>query len=257
MSNVATMEAPAPIAVAPASARKASLVEKFAARYSIDAGKLLTTLKATAFRQKDGEVTNEQMAAMLVVADQYGLNPFTREIFAFPDKGSIVPVVGIDGWSRIINDHAQFDGMDIEFAEAADGSIPQWCEVKMYRKDRSHPITVREYFSEVKRDTPPWKSHPRRMLRHKTVIQASRVAFGFSGIYDEDEAQRIVEANDIGPTVVNVDRGTAGTDAAKAAIARAKGAHTDAGQVIDVDVDTAMPDAEQSAEPREPGSDDQ
>jgi len=31
------------------------------------------------------------------------------------------------------------------------------------------------------------------MLRHKALIQAVRVAFGFSGIYDEDEAQRIAK----------------------------------------------------------------
>ncbi len=36
------------------------------------------------------------MAALMIVADQYGLNPFTREIFAFPDKqNGIVPVVGV------------------------------------------------------------------------------------------------------------------------------------------------------------------
>jgi hypothetical protein len=29
------------------------------------------------------------------------------------------------------------------------------------------------------------------MLRHKAMIQAARIAFGFAGIYDEDEAARI------------------------------------------------------------------
>ena len=31
------------------------------------------------------------------------------------------------------------------------------------------------------------------MLRHKAMIQAARLAFGFTGIYDQDEAERIVE----------------------------------------------------------------
>lgn len=39
----------------------------------------------------------------------------------------------------------------------------------------------------------PWASHPRRMLRHKAMIQCARLAFGFGGIYDQDEAERIVE----------------------------------------------------------------
>lgn len=33
---------------------------------------------------------------------------------------------------------------------------------------------------------------PHRMLRHKSLIQAGRVAFGLSGIYDEDEGRDII-----------------------------------------------------------------
>jgi hypothetical protein len=33
---------------------------------------------------------------------------------------------------------------------------------------------------------------PHRMLRNRTLCQASRVAFGFSGIHDADEAQDII-----------------------------------------------------------------
>jgi hypothetical protein len=32
------------------------------------------------------------------------------------------------------------------------------------------------------------------MLRHKAMIQCARLAFGFVGIYEQDEAERIVEA---------------------------------------------------------------
>jgi len=85
-----------------------TLIQKFAERFSVDSEKVIDILKATAFRQKAGSapVTDEQMMALLIVADQYDLNPFTREIYAFPDKqNGIVPVVGVDGWSRIINQH--------------------------------------------------------------------------------------------------------------------------------------------------------
>ncbi|SRV77635.1 recombination protein Bet [Shigella sonnei] len=106
---------------------------------------------------------------MLIVANQYGLNPWTKEIYAFPDKqNGIVPVVGVDGWSRIINENQQFDGMDFEQDNES-------CTCRIYRKDRNHPIC------------------PKRMLRHKAMIQCARLAFGFAGIYDKDEAERIVE----------------------------------------------------------------
>ena len=35
-----------------------------------------------------------------------------------------------------------------------------------------------------------WQKWPRRMLRHKALIQAARVAFGFAGLSDEDEFER-------------------------------------------------------------------
>lgn len=157
---------------------------------------LIETLKQTAFK---GDASDAQFTALMVVANQYGLNPWTREIYAFPDKqNGIVPVVGVDGWSRIINEHSQFDGMEFEMPE--DGSE---CTCIIYRKDRKHPIKVTEYLSECYRKpfqskngyevTGPWQSHPKRMLRHKAMIQCARLAFGYTGIFDEDEAQRIVE----------------------------------------------------------------
>jgi hypothetical protein len=163
------------------------LVARFAQRFGIEPARMLETLKATCFKSEK-PISNEAMMGLLIVSEQYNLNPFTRELFAFLDKnGGIVPFVSVDGWARIINEHAQFDGMDFAFAE--DGGS---CTCTMYRKDRSHPIRITEYLAECKRGTAPWGTHPRRMLRHKAMIQCARIAFGFAGLYDEDEARRIV-----------------------------------------------------------------
>ena len=159
-----------------------------------DGSELLPVLKATAFK---GQVSDAQMTALLVVANQYGLNPWTKEIYAFPDQNNgIVPVVGVDGWSRIINSHQQFDGMDFE-------QDAESCTCIIYRKDRNHPIKVTEWMEECKRNVKPWQSHPRRMLRHKAMIQCARLAFGFAGIYDQDEAERINEV----PKTINPETG--------------------------------------------------
>lgn len=151
-----------------------------------DGADLIGTLKATAFK---GQVSDAQMTALLVVANQYALNPWTKEIYAFPDKNNgIVPVVGVDGWSRIINSHPQFDGIEFEQNDES-------CTCIIYRKDRNRPIKVTEWMAECKRNgMGPWQSHPRRMLRHKAMIQCARLAFGYGGIYDQDEAERIAEA---------------------------------------------------------------
>ena len=207
----------------PALYEGGSLVVEFASRYGVDPNKLLPTLKATVFRGKDGAgVSDEQMLMLLVVANQHRLNPFTREIYAFPDKNDgIVPVVSIDGWMRIINEHPQFNGFEIRQAEETDGEswepvderaqrCPPWMEVTIFRKDREHGHPIREYLDECykpahklppKDGKPeffidgPWQTHTKRMLRHKTLIQGARIVFSFAGIFDEDEAMRIIDAD--------------------------------------------------------------
>jgi len=186
---------------APLAITKPSLVHRFAEKYGVDESKFLDTLKATAFKQKEGvQISNEQMTMLLVVADQYGLNPFTKEIYAYPDKGAIVAVVSVDGWTRIINENAQMDGVEFVYSPETlthkNKMVHEWIDCVITRKDRSKPIIVREYFDEVVRSASfptPWDTHPKRMHRHKTLIQGSRIAFGFAGIYDQDEAERIVE----------------------------------------------------------------
>lgn len=165
-----------------------TLSGKLAERFGLGAdGNVLDTLKATAFK---GPANDAQMTALLIVAQQYGLNPFTKEIYAFPDKNNgIVPVVGVDGWSRIINEHPQFDGLEFEQHDKE-------CTCIIYRKDRTKPTKVTEYKDECSRNTGPWQSHPKRMLRHKALIQCARLAFGYTGIYDQDEAERIVEGTE-------------------------------------------------------------
>lgn len=171
---------------------------------------LVATLKATAFKGGT-QVSDAQMTALMVVANQYGLNPWTKEIYAFPDKGGIVPVVGVDGWSRIINNHPQFDGIEFEQDE-------QSCTAIIYRKDRTRPVKVTEYMAECKRaNTGPWQSHPRRMLRHKAMIQCARLAFGYTGIHDLDEAEQIAAGTKNMGVVQEVQAPTVTADVLEAA----------------------------------------
>lgn len=187
------------------------LVSAMAARWHIDAAKVIPILTATAFRQRGSQiVTTQQMAALLIVADQYGLNPFLKEIQAYPDKsGGIVPFVGIDGWSRMINRHEHFNG--VEFIGAGDlVTLPdarqcyEGLTCVIYRKDLDKPIAITEWLDECYKPAGyrddgskivgPWQTHTKRMLRHKALIQCARIAFGFVGVYDEDEADRVIDA---------------------------------------------------------------
>jgi len=187
--------------------QSANILNLMAAKYHLDPEKFKQTIKATVLRPgKDGRVaTDEEFMAFLMVANKYNLDPFTNEIYGYPaKKGGIIPVIGVDGYVSKICNHQEFDGMEFSFSE--ENTVPEggkecpvWCEVKLYRKGITRPVVIREYIDEVYRTaisayTGPWQTHTKRMLRHKTIIQAGRVAGFLTGVYDEDEAQRIIEA---------------------------------------------------------------
>lgn len=166
--------------------RKSALA-LMAERLHISPENLRSTLLNTVFKNAN----DSEFAALVVVADAYKLNPLLKEIYAFPQKGGgIVPVVSVDGWISLMNRHEQFDGIDFKDIPDDKGNLAA-VEATIWRKDRTRPIRVIEYLSECRRDTDPWKKAPARMLRHKALIQCNRIAFGFSGIYDQDDAETI------------------------------------------------------------------
>lgn len=190
------------LAVVPPTNTKSVLLD-MADRFGMMPEAFEQTLRATVV---PANCSKEQFAAFLLVAKEYKLNPILKEIYAFPSRGGIQPIVGVDGWANLINSHPAFDGMDFE-DHMKDGEL-EAVTCKMHRKDRSHPITATEYMAECKRPTEPWKQWPRRMLRHKAMIQAARYAFSFAGIVDPDEAERIAAdlAHDVTPRVPLVER---------------------------------------------------
>jgi len=186
--------------LATTTAPKTSALLVMAARLNVDAAKLNSTLKATVFKG----ATDDELLALVVVANEYRLNPLTKEIYAFPAKGGgIVPVVSIDGWVSMVNDHPKMDGMEFEHHHD-DGGKLQAITCRLYRKDRSRPIEVTEYLSECRRNTEPWKME-NRMLRHKALMQCARYAFGFSGVTDDDEAADTPSMRNVTPQAMATD----------------------------------------------------
>jgi phage recombination protein Bet len=159
----------------------------------VEISEVVATLRQTVM-PASVKVTDEQFTSFLAVAAQYNLNPFVKQIYAFDNKrGGIGIIVSIDGWAAIVNRHEQYDGIEFEESFEADGSIRAITAI-IYRKDRTRPTRVTEYYAECARGSEPWKQWPIRMLRHKAFVQSARLAFGISGIHDEDEAERIVDA---------------------------------------------------------------
>lgn len=166
-------------------------LEAMAGRLQVSAGALKSTLMETVFK---GCRSEEEFIALCLVANEYKLNPLLKEIYAFPSKGGgITPMVSVDGWIRMMNEHPEFDGIEFDYHADENGDV-EAIESVIYRKDRSHPVKTIEYLHECKRGTDPWKTSPLRMLRHRALIQGARIAFGFSGIsadLDDTEVQAI------------------------------------------------------------------
>jgi phage recombination protein Bet len=175
-----------------------SITAEMASRFGMEPAPFEATLRATVVPR---DCTREQFAAFLMVARDYHLNPITKEIFAFPTRaGGIQPIVSVDGWMQLMNSHPQMDGLEFDDIKDEAGNLTA-IKCRVFRKDRRVPIEVIEYMSECRRNTDTWKTWPARMLRHKAAIQAARYAFGFSGIVEPDEFERL---NDSGHVVRSV-----------------------------------------------------
>jgi phage recombination protein Bet len=174
------------------------VIERALARSGMSYGTFVRCVTQNAFRSL--VVWSEaDMERLLLTCEALGLSPVGRDVYAVqPSSGAgVLIAVGVDGWSRILNQHAQFDGMEFEESQDLDGGVPSWIRCTIHRRDRRVAMSVKEYLCEAVRDTGAWQTHPRRMLRHKAMVQCARLAFELpasSGIYDADEAERVGQA---------------------------------------------------------------
>jgi phage recombination protein Bet len=177
---------------------------------------MIQTLIQTVFPHgaNDSPPSWSQLAMFMSVAQQYNLNPFILQIYAFPDKksGGVVPIVPVDGWVTLVQRQAQHDGEKFLYhwddGTTTEGAVPPVTVDEkqkritariaaitaiIYRKDHTHPTEVTELYAECYRDTGPWNGMPTRLLRHKAYMQCGRIAYGLAGLYDEDEARDIIQ----------------------------------------------------------------
>jgi RecT family len=123
------------------------------------------------------EVPAKTILALLRNIQALHLDPFNEEIgFTQYEDGQWQTFISIEGCSKLLNCHEQFNGLIFTQADTQIEGVPEWVECSIYRKDRILPITVREHYIEVKGDNPIWQKMPRRMLRHRALQQCVRLA---------------------------------------------------------------------------------
>ena len=124
--------------------------------------------------------SDAEFVACCLVAREHGLNPLTKEIYFMKTKSGTIQPYRLSGWVgaqvqrapdvrrhgnlRCQRCRRQASGRNLHH-------VPQ---------DRAHPVKITEDLEEcAKHGGPVWKTHPRRMLRHRALTQAARYAFGF------------------------------------------------------------------------------
>jgi len=130
---------------------------------------------------KETKAPEDVLKLILRVAKRYQLNPALGQIDWEPNLGGGYEVyIPIDGWITLIHRQPTFKGITLDQSSETEDGIPIWMECSLYRSNLTHPVTVREYYAELKTEHPIWQQMPRRMLRYKTLQQCARLAFGFS-----------------------------------------------------------------------------
>jgi hypothetical protein len=123
------------------------------------------------------EVPAKAILVLLRSMQSLHLDPLCEEIgFTQFEDGQWQVLITIEGCSKLLNQHPQFNGLVFNQADTLLDGVPEWIECSIYRKDREVPTTVREYLTEVRGENTIWQKMPRRMLRHRALQQCVRLA---------------------------------------------------------------------------------
>jgi hypothetical protein len=123
------------------------------------------------------EVPAKSILTLLRMVQSLHLDPLREEMgFAQYEDGQWQVFITIEGCSKLLNQHPQFNGLVFTQADTLLDGVPEWIECAIYRKDRLVPTTVREYLAEVRGENAIWQKMPRRMLRHRALQQCVRLA---------------------------------------------------------------------------------
>jgi len=136
------------------------------------------------------DIPDPTFTAFVGLCKHAGLNPFLREAWCLKigDKWQIM--TGINGYMKFANSHPEYDNYDEpEFEmDPRDSTKPLKCTIRVWRKDRTRPVTAPLYYKEAKGPGPRWNNQANEMLEKSALAKALRRSFSeLHGTYTEDE----------------------------------------------------------------------
>ncbi|EMK3130738.1 phage recombination protein Bet [Listeria monocytogenes] len=156
----------------------------------------------------DAEVTDQEVIMFLQLCKYQKLNPFLNEAYLvkFTNKnGKDKPaqiIVSKEAFMKRAETHEQYDGFEAGIIVERNGEVVEiegavsldkdkllggWA--KVFRKDRSRPVSVRISEKEFNKRQSTWNAMPLTMMRKTAVVNAMREAFpdNLGAMYTEEE----------------------------------------------------------------------
>ncbi|EAF5047046.1 phage recombination protein Bet [Listeria monocytogenes] len=165
----------------------------------------------------EAEVTDQEVIMFLQLCKYQKLNPFLNEAYLVkfkntkgPDKPAQI-IVSKEAFMKRAETHEQYDGFEAGIIVERDGEVVEiegavsldkdkllggWA--KVFRKDRSRPVSVRISEKEFNKRQSTWNAMPLTMMRKTAVVNAMREAFpdNLGAMYTEEEQQGSIQNNE-------------------------------------------------------------
>lgn len=188
---------------------------QLAQRLGLNAGTMLTTIKAQCFRNMNPDnVSNEMLATFVQVAQTLEINPLLPGmLYAYPERnGGITPIIGPDGMFKLLSSRPDILGWTTKH-ETIDGE--KACTVTIKHKNLGE-VSKTVFLSEWRvANNPNWVTRPRHMLEIRALKQCARqIIHGIP--MDDDERKGFIDIDDPAITPSAAD-GAAAAPAAEAA----------------------------------------
>ncbi|MBX0310390.1 MAG: recombinase RecT [Sulfurihydrogenibium sp.] len=119
-------------------------------------------------------VSDSEIMKAVSIARHIGLDPIRKECHLVPFKGTVQVVVNYLEYIKRAERSGLLNGWSVQIGK---DEIDTYAEVFIHRKDWQFPFQWKTYLSEVRKDTPTWRSMPLFMLKKACITQAFRLAF--------------------------------------------------------------------------------
>ncbi|EAA0148470.1 TPA_asm: phage recombination protein Bet [Listeria innocua] len=160
----------------------------------------------------NAEVSDQEVVMFLQLCKYQKLNPFLKEAYLVKFNGYPAQIItSKEAFMKRAETHEQYDGFEAGVIVERNGEIIElegavslkddkllggWARV--FRKDRSRPVSVRISEKEFNKKQSTWTAMPLTMMRKTAVVNAMREAFpdNLGAMYTEEE-QSITQSKDV------------------------------------------------------------